>query len=278
MAIVTLDALLDCLVLTESPAGVWTAPHLQMDYRRVFGGQLLAQAVALGAATSPGKVVKSLHVSFPREGSLDGPLEFLVDMPMTGRTFATRTITAQQNNKVYFVANVSLHDDQEKGLDYQLVAPVMTGPEKSKSVDMGMIPWETRVVDGIDLSDRTAGPARFSFWTRVSDRRLDDDPIVHQALLAHATDLTLIGTALRPHDGYSQADTMVKLHTAVTTHQIWFHRRFRIDEWLLIDQHSPITAGGRAFAFGHIYSADGSLVASIAQESLIRLIDQTSNT
>lgn len=273
MAIVTLDALLNCLELTETEPGAWTGPHLQMDYRRIFGGQLLAQAIALGTKTSPGKTVKSISVAFPREGSLDGPLEYLLDQTQTGRTFATRHLTAAQDGKIFFEALISLHDDQEVGLEHQDAMPDVPGPDESLPMDPGMIPWEIRVVDGVDLSARTRGPARFSFWMRVSDRRLPDDPMVHQALMAHATDLTIIGTALRPHDGYSQADTMVTLHTAVTTHQVWFHRRFRMDDWLLVDQHSPVTAGGRAFGLGHVYTRDGVLVASIAQESMIRLID-----
>jgi acyl-CoA thioesterase-2 len=274
MAAVTLDALLACLDLHESRPGVWTGPQLQMDYRRIFGGQLLAQTVALGALTSPGKSVKSLSVSFPREGSLDGELEFEVGQPMTGRTFATRTISAAQEGKTFFVATVSMHDDTEQGLDHQVEAPDIAGPDAAVPEAVGMTPWDVRVVDGVDLSSRDEGPARYSFWTRVSDRRLSDDTMVHQALLAHATDLTVIGTALRPHAGYSQADTMVKLHTGVTTHQMWFHRPFRIDEWLLVDQHSPTTSGGRAFGLGHVFTQDGRLVASFAQESLIRLIPQ----
>jgi acyl-CoA thioesterase II len=171
---------------------------------------------------------------------------------------------------------VSLHAD-EAGLDYQaapadLGVPAGTTPEAATPVELGMIPWETRVVDGVDLADRAAGPPTLALWTRVGDRRLADDVAVHQALLAHATDLTLIGTALRPHDGLSQADSGSKLATAVTSHSLWFHRPFRIDDWLLIAQHSPITACGRGFGLGHVLDADGNLVATFAQESMIRLL------
>lgn len=270
---ITVDAILDCLNLTEESSGRWTGPQLQMDYRRTFGGQLLAQAVAVGALSAPGKTVKSVVASFPREGSLDKELVFDVSSPMTGRTFATRHMQAAQDDKVYFLATVSLHDPNEPGLAHQLPAPSVGGPDDAVAVDLGMIPWETRVVGGVDLSSHDQGPPEFSFWMRVADRRLPDDQMVHQAIAAYGTDLTLIGTALRAHDGYSQADTMITLHTGVTTHQMWFHRPLRADEWLLVHQHSPISGGGRAFGLGHIYSADGTLVASFAQEALIRLID-----
>ena len=99
-----------------------------------------------------------------------------------------------------------------------------------------------------------------------------DERHLHQALLAHATDLTLIGTALRPFDGVSQADSTVTLHTAVTSHTLWFHHPFRVDDWLLVTQHSPVVANGRAFGRGDVYAGD-ELVASFAQEAMVRQIE-----
>ena len=98
-----------------------------------------------------------------------------------------------------------------------------------------------------------------------------DDRGLHQALLAHATDLTLIGTALRPFDGLSQADSTVTLHTAVTSHTLWFHRPFRVDRWLLVVQEAPVVAHGRSYGRGDVF-ADDQLVASFAQEAMIRRI------
>ena len=272
MPTVSLDALLNCLALDEVAPGVWSGPQLQMDYRRIFGGQLLAQAVAAATATTPGMAVKSIDVLFPREGSLDGPLELVVDQPNTGRTFATRRTTASQTGEGFVLALVSLHDDAEDGIEHHDTPPDVGTPMDAAPTTIGMIPWEVRVVDAVDLESRDAGPASYSFWMRVADRSLPDDPMVHQALAAHATDLTVIGTALRPHQGYSPADSTVTLHTAVTSHQLWFHRRFRMDDWCLVTQHSPVAAGGRAFGLGHIHTADGALVASFAQESMIRLM------
>ena len=101
---------------------------------------------------------------------------------------------------------------------------------------------------------------------------LDEPLAVHQALLAHATDLTLIGTALRPFDGVSQADSTITLHTAVTSHTLWFHQPFRVDDWLLLTQHSPVVANGRSFGRGDVFAGD-ELVASFAQEAMVRQIE-----
>ena len=275
MALVSLDALLAALDPVEASPGRWRAPHLDLDHHRIFGGQLLAQAIAVAAATGEGKVVKSISCLFPREGDADRPIELVVERPHDGRTFAARRITGTQDGKAFFLADVSLHD-AEPGLLHQAAmadvrAPGDGGPEAATAAWLSLVPWETRIVDGADLADRKQGPASFAFWSRVGDRALPDDPAVHQALLAHATDLTVVGTALRPHAGYSQADAGTLLVTAVTSHSLWFHQPFRLDDWCLVAQHCPITAGGRGFGLGHVFDAAGRLVASFAQESMIRV-------
>ncbi|MDH4169404.1 MAG: thioesterase family protein [Acidimicrobiia bacterium] len=272
MAIISMDDVIGCLAVEQVDATHWTAPNIEMDYRRVFGGQLLAQAIALATATDPTKSVKSLSVLFPREGSLDEPLTFEVEATQTGRTFSARRISSAQGGKVFFVAQVSLHDPNESGLEHQDQAPRVAGPDDCAATDMTMIPWETRVVDDIDLATHDALPAEYHLWTRAPAEAVGADQVTHQALLAHATDLNVIGTALLPHVGYSQADSTVTLHTAVTSHQMWFHRRVDLGQWCLISQRSPVTAGGRGFGQGHVYALDGALVASFAQESMIRLL------
>ncbi len=270
MTLVDLDGLLACLEFEDLGDGRWTAPHLQLDYRRIFGGQLLAQAVVLADASAPEKAVRSLSCVFPREGSLDEPLEYRVEAVHDGRSFATRRITGAQGDRVCLVAQASLHVAEE-GPEHGDPPPDVGLPGDAEPTDLSMVPWPCRVVDGVDLGDRGVGPAEFRFWTRV-DRELPDDPAVHQALLAHATDLTVIGTALRPHEGLSQADSTVRLATAVTAHQIVFHRAFRLDDWCLVDQCSPVAAGARAFGVGNVFDADGRLVASFTQESMVRPI------
>ena len=271
MALIALDDLLGCLEVRQLRSGAWTAPNIEMDYRRIFGGQLLAQAVALGAATTEGKVVKSLSCLFPREGSTTDPLEFEVEETQTGRTFAVRRIQASQQGKTIFTAVLSMHaPEHASAFEHQEPAPDAGRPSDALAQDMTMIPWATRVVGGTDLRDPSPAAPRYAFWTRVEDRRLGDDPAVHQALLAHATDLTIVGTVLLPVEGVSQADSYRSLHTAVTSHTVWFHRPFRLDEWCLIAQHSPTLARARGFGHGHTFDTDGALVASFAQECMIR--------
>lgn len=274
MPLVSLDSILGCLAVEQTGPTTWTAPNVEMDYRRIFGGQLLAQAIALGAATSEGKTVKSLACLFPREGSMDEPLEFVVEQTQTGRAFAARRISASQKGKTFFVAQLSMHIDED-GHDHHDPAPDVGPPEAAAHQEMTMIPWTTRVVDDVDLADRAKAPADYAFWSRVESTELPDDLTTHQALAAYATDLTVIGTTLRPIDGVSQADSTVTLHTAVTSHSMWFHRPFRIDDWCLVSQHSPTLAGARGFGHGHVFDAGGALVASFAQESMIRPITAT---
>jgi acyl-CoA thioesterase-2 len=269
MPIISLPDLLACLEVEEREAGVFSAPNLEMPYRRIFGGQLLAQAVAIGTQSCPEKQVKSLHVVFPREGDLDQPVEYRVDPLQDGRTFASRNIVATQQGKKIFAGLLTAHAP-ERGFEHQQEAPPVGPPQEAPETDLSMIPWETRVVGGVDLSSREPGPPQLQIWMRALEA--PDTQWVHQALLAHATDLTLIGTALRPHEGVSQADSPERIHTAVTSHTLWFHEPVRIDDWLLIVQHSPSASRGRAFGMGHVFNARGDLVASFAQESMIRVV------
>ena len=151
---------------------------------------------------------------------------------------------AEQDSKVIVQAVLSMHVD-EAGLDRNEPPPPAGSPADAAPWDQPMIPWQVRVAGGVDLADRAAAPAELQWWMRTPP--VGDTRHVHQALLAHATDLTLIGTALRPIDGVSQADSTVTLHTAVTSHTLWFHRPFRTDDWLLVTQQGPVVAHGRSF-------------------------------
>ncbi len=164
-------------------------------------------------------------------------------------------------------ATASLHVPED-GPRHQSAAHTAPGPDAATPVDLSMIPWETRAVNGVDLAAREAGPARYQLWMRAPG--CSTRPGFHRALLAHATDLTLIGTSLRPLEGIGEADSPDRIQTAVTTHTLWFHDEVNLDDWLLLDQHSPIVTGARGFATGHVYASDGSLRASYAQESLLR--------
>jgi acyl-CoA thioesterase-2 len=262
-----LDDLVACLSLTEGDDGLEGA-NLDIGYHRVFGGQILAQILTAAAAATPDKSVKSLHVLFPREGDTAKPMQYRVAPLQAGRTFGTTEVIAHQDAKVVSAALASVHADED-GLDRNDPPRAVAPPEDAVLTDLGMVPWETRLADGVDLADRGAGPARLEWWMRTPP--VGDDRALHQALLAHATDLTLIGTALRPFDGLSQADSTVILHTAVTSHTLWFHRPFRVDRWLLVVQEAPVVAHGRSYGRGDVF-ADDQLVASFAQEAMIRSI------
>ena len=265
-----LDDLVACLTMPEVEPGVVEGQNLDIGYYRVFGGQILAQIIAAASAASPEKSVKSLQVLFPREGDTAKPMRYRVDKLQDGRTFGTTSIVATQDGKVISASTVSMHADED-GLRRSDDPPAAGAPEGAPVMDVPMIPWEVRVVDGVDLADRAAGPPDLQLWMRTP--ALDAPLSVHQALLAHATDLTLIGTALRPFDGISQADSTQTLHTAVTSHSLWFHQPFRMDDWLLVSQHSPVVAKGRAFGRGEVFDGRGEVVASFAQESMVRRIE-----
>ncbi|BBZ32501.1 acyl-CoA thioesterase [Mycolicibacterium confluentis] len=272
---VSLTELLACLRLRrigDEADGtlLFDADNLTLDYRRVFGGQILGQFVAAAQAACPEKSVKSMHCVFPREGQADEPLRYTVQRQHEGRSFATLALSATQPSAVVGSASVSMHA-LENGREHQDLAycggpvPAPPGPEHRLGLDF--IPWETRST--VDLGDRSAGPPEFELWQRTPP--VPDD--LHAALTAYATDLTLIGTALRPLDGYSQSDTITRFTSAVTSHSMWFHRPFRTADWLLLRQHSPILAGGRTFGRGDVLTRDGVLVASYAQEALVRFLD-----
>lgn len=260
-----LDDLVACLSLIEGDDGLEGA-NLDIGYHRVFGGQILAQALSAAAAAAPDKAVKSMHVLFPREGDTAKPVQYRVAPLQVGRTFGTIEVIAHQDGKVISAALVSVHADED-GLDRNEPPPAVAPPEDAVLTDLGMVPWETRMVDGVDIADHGVGPAQLRWWMRTP--AVGDDRRLHQALLAHATDLTLIGTALRPFDGISQADSTITLHTAVTSHTLWFHRPFRVDDWLLIAQEAPVVAHGRSYGRGDVFAGD-RLVASFAQEAMIR--------
>jgi acyl-CoA thioesterase len=255
--------LLACLDLRPLPDGNFEGRNQQLTYHRLFGGQLLAQFAQAAALTCPGKAVKSLHVLFPRAGHAAEPVRYEVARQHEGGTFATLTITARQEPGVIATASVSMHA-AEDGLSHQAVPPVPAVPGPEHRVALELIPWETRST--ADLDSPKPGEPELALWMRTPPVSPDLAP----ALAAYATDLTLIGTALRPVDGVSQRDAGRAFTSAVTSHTLWFHRPLRTDGWLLLRQHSPLLAHGRCFGRGDVLTADGALAASYAQEALLR--------
>ena len=265
-----LDDLIKCMSLRDVDSDV-EGDNLDIGYHRVFGGQILAQIISAASGASPEKSVKSLTVLFPREGDTSKPMRYSVNKLQDGRTFGTTEVVAHQDGKTISAALLSMHSHEESELRRSDPPPAVGRGADAAPTTIDMIPFEIRVVNGVDLTAKGSGPAEYQRWMRAKGGA-GQPQSVQQGLLAHSTDLTIIGTALRPFEGVSQADSTITLHTAVTAHSMWFHQPFDISEWLLLAQSSPVVANGRAFGRGDVFNSAGEIVASFAQESMIRKI------
>jgi acyl-CoA thioesterase-2 len=252
------------------------------DRQRVFGGQVAAQALVAGVRTvDPAYVVHSLHSYFLRPGDTAVPIVYDVEALRDGRSFATRRVVARQHGRpiYYQTANFQRAED---GLEHQDVMPEVPTPEEgldivalmrangNEEADALAKEWaslDARYVGNSrrGLADDPRRPSRARMWIRVQEG-LGDDPHLHLAAFTYASDMSLLGATLAAHET-SPSDIMM----ASLDHTIWFHRPFRADEWWLYDQHSPSAQGGRGLAFAEVYAQDGRLVASVAQEGLIRV-------
>ncbi|MGQ4403204.1 acyl-CoA thioesterase [Streptomyces hayashii] len=255
--------LLGCLDLVPLDEGTYEGRSQRLEYRRLFGGQLLAQFAGAAQLAAPGKGLKSLHTQFLREGRTGEQVRYETEVAQQGRTFATVRLIARQEHGVVAAANASLHT-WEEGPDRQTTDPVPALPGPELTVELDLLPWESRAAT--DLDTAKTEPPEYELWTRIPEAPAALAP----ALLAYATDLTPIGTALRPFEGVTQADAGRAFASAVTSHTVWFHRPFVTGGWLLLRQHSPLAARGRCFGRGDALTPDGTLLASYAQEALLR--------
>jgi acyl-CoA thioesterase-2 len=243
-----------------------TAPANQGP--RIFGGHVIAQALLAAYATVEERVCHSLHCYFIRPGDPSIPILYEVDRARDGRTFTTRRVTAVQHGQQIFNLAASF-EVEEEGLEHQDPMPAAPRPE-TLSDDPRRGGWdrpiEMRPVDLQDFADPKPGPPFQNIWMR-STAPLGDDLALNQALIAYASDMSFLSTSMRPHGLGWQTPG---LQTASLDHAIWFHRRSRFTDWHLYAQKSPSASGGRGFNIGEIYDIDGRLVASTAQEGLIR--------
>lgn len=265
----TLDDVLATLALRAVGDGRFEADSIRMGHGRMYGGQVLAQMVVAAAETVPEKVVKSVHVQFARNGVAAEPATFVADVVHDGGSFSSVMLRVEQDGRTLAASTVLLHRPDD-GPEQQHATLHHADPDTLPPGRMSMIPWDTRVVDGIDLMDRGVGPAEFAFWTRAEG--LDAPPAVHQALVAWASDLTVIGTAMRALPDTSQLDSHRTLQTATTAHTVWFHHPLSLAEWACFQQTATVTADGRSFGWGQVFERGGRLVASYAQDAMVRTL------
>ncbi|MCD1570053.1 acyl-CoA thioesterase II [Agromyces mediolanus] len=254
-----------------------------MPLGRVFGGQVLAQSLMAAMHTvEPERVIHSMHGYFLRPGDVEHPITFSVDRLHDGRSFSTRRTHAFQNGEpiLSLIASFQTRDD---GLEHQLAMPSdLPDPESLPSTAdvLGKVDhdvaryWASErafdmrhVPSPIYLEVEGERVPRQAVWMRAFGR-LPDDPNQHRAALAYASDYSILEPILRAH---GVAWTTPGLKIASLDHAMWWHRDARVDEWLLYTQESPSAAGGRGLSLGRIYTRDGVLVASVAQEGMVRV-------
>lgn len=277
----TAEELVELLDLETIDVNLFRGKQPDTSLQRAYGGQVAAQALMAAYRTAPERMLAhSLHCYFLRPGDTAVPIVYDVDPIRDGRSFSTRRVLARQHGRAIFAMTASFQVEEE-GYEHQDVMPEVPGPDASLDVGeffraSGRIDWEKdwSVLDLRLAADSREGgalvnderPALSRYWVRIKGEVPGDIRMQHVAL-TYLSDLTLLGSSLIPHHGIvGQRDLMI----ASLDHSVWFHRPFRADEWLLYDQHSPTAMGGRGFALGRLFSADGRLVASTAQEGLIR--------
>ncbi|MSR09111.1 MAG: acyl-CoA thioesterase II [Gammaproteobacteria bacterium] len=251
---------------------------------QVFGGQVLGQALAAASRTVDGRTVHSLHAYFLKRGDVQAPIIYEVDRARDGGTFSNRRVVAIQHGEQIFNMAASFQV-AESGLEHQVAMPQVPQPDSLKDLETlarefsGELParmqrflrWErpffVRPVDPQQFLFRDSLAPVKQLWMKTADG-IPPDSFLHQALLAYMSDYELIGTATLPHGLHATRDG---LQLASLDHAMWFHRPVRVDEWLLFALDSPAAAGGRGLARGSVFTADGKLVATLAQEGLIRV-------
>jgi acyl-CoA thioesterase-2 len=279
-----IDTLLSVLDLEPLEDNLFRGRSPQQSWQRVFGGQVLGQALVAAVRTVEAqRVAHSLHAYFLLGGDPTRPIVYSVERVRDGGSFSTRRVTAIQHGRPMFVMSVSFHK-AEGGLHHASAMPKVPAPEELPSEQelkarfIGLLPesmrsyWERerpielRPVDLSRYFAREPRPPEQYVWMRATGPLPDDFPL-HQCVLAYASDFSLLDTALIAH-GKLMFDKDIQL--ASLDHALWFHRPFRADEWLLYAQDSPSGFGARGYCRGSVFTRDGLLVASVAQEGLMR--------
>lgn len=279
-----LPELLEILTLQKTEEGVFTGNNLFIGSPNVYGGQVLAQAVSAANTTIlDNKILHSIHCYFINPGDNDLEITYKVEIIKDGKSFNTRRVVASQKGRDIFIMSAS-YQKYETGIEHQDIMPNVARPEslssfsdlfaefaaKFKIQPRGIFapngPFIFHPVEHYDPFNPRIRPALNHTWFKTNGT-LSEDPLLHQTTLAYASDFNLLITALFPH-GLSFFTTPMQI--ASLDHAMWFHRPVRTDDWLLYVVESSNANNGRAFCTGKIYTKDGILVASTAQEGLIR--------
>ncbi len=281
-----LAVLLESLDLAALDAERLEGRSVERARPRLFGGELLAQTLVAASRTAEERSCHALHVNFLVPGDPTQPVEYRVRRVRDGRRFAQRQVTAWQRGREILLATVSFTDETSETRGHQHeTMPAVAGPEhlQSELEQRRLVadrireedhPWlltpraiEIRQVAPVPIVDPPPVAPEARTWLRAHGR-LPDDHNLHCAVLAYASDMTLLDIACYP-DGVAWIDPRVE--QASLDHAMWFHRPFRIDEWLLYVQAVPLVAGGRAYARGSVFTRAGALVASVTQEGVSRI-------
>ena len=275
--------LLALLELEQLEVNLFRGASRDIGAPQVFGGQVLGQALSAAAATVEGRVVHSLHAYFLRRGDCNAPIVYQVDRSLDGHSFANRRVVAIQHGQQIFNMAASFQAT-EAGFDHQVGMPPVPPPESladSSGPPEALLarlpervrrffeqprPFEFRMVQSIDYLHPQRAPPERQIWFRAVDA-LADDEMLHRRLLAYVSDFFLLDTATLPHGTSFLKPTLVM---ASIDHALWFHRALRVDDWLLYAMESPSASGARGFARASVFARDGRLVASAAQEGLVR--------
>jgi acyl-CoA thioesterase-2 len=281
--------LIDLLQLERIEENLFRGQSRDIGTRFVFGGQVLGQALSAAQRTvDPDRQVHSLHAYFLRAGDIEAPIVYEVDRARDGKSFSVRRVVAIQHGQTIFNFAASFQVS-EPGVDHQMDMPQVPPPEEIAprqplpAAELANLPaklqrwlnrkgpFEFRHVNPRNELAPEKRPPFQQVWFRLIDRA-PDDPALHRAMLAYASDFHLIGTATLPH-GISYLQHNVQM--ASLDHALWFHRPFRVDDWLLYSCDSPSAQGARGLTRGMIFTRDGTLVASTAQEGMIRILAET---
>lgn len=279
-----IESLLSILDLEPIEQDLFRGHSPRTRWQRVFGGQVIGQALVAACRTIEDRAPHSLHAYFIRPGDPNVPILYKVERLRDGRSFSTRRVTAIQHGVPIYEMMVSFHVEED-GFDHQFKMPDVPPPEAldfgalasehvvadmplpirnyfTKERELDLRPVEFRRYMGQALPD-----AKFNVWIRVATK-MPDDPAIHRCALAFASDMTLLDVSLSP---MGRTVFEADIAAASLDHAMWFHRPFRADEWMLYAQDSPNASGARGLGRGLIFRRDGALIASVAQEGLIRV-------